>query len=279
MIAYLTCSTDTSAIFSGPDICLEICNNGMDDDGDNLIDCDDPDCVSGYEVYFYETGVSTDPTSMILSTAPSWKNKYTLITSSVSFEEPYGNTVAKPSGSDTLDINTTTLNYLESIASALNLGPSGFDPTNFSIDDSFPDFNGEDAEFLTTGEQGTGGLDADDPDDIPDVGTYFSINHQGHNQNYDLKAFTVQTTFQINNVNNYSGYFLDVRFIADGSVELKINNETLTFLSNTGGNPWYLDPDPRRKDLLISQPIGKRYQHRGGGLPGWKLPTLRCIWA
>jgi hypothetical protein len=24
--------------------CLENCNNGKDDDGDGLIDCDDPDC-------------------------------------------------------------------------------------------------------------------------------------------------------------------------------------------------------------------------------------------
>ncbi|MFK7949908.1 MAG: hypothetical protein AB8G11_20125 [Saprospiraceae bacterium] len=37
------CSTASSETLISP-TCSEICNNGIDDDGDNLIDCDDPDC-------------------------------------------------------------------------------------------------------------------------------------------------------------------------------------------------------------------------------------------
>jgi hypothetical protein len=36
--------------------CVEICGNGLDDDGDGAADCDDPDCTGEPEVYHPDAG-------------------------------------------------------------------------------------------------------------------------------------------------------------------------------------------------------------------------------
>lgn len=41
-----SCSVNDSAVLTAPG-CVEDCVNGVDDDGDGLIDCDDPDCAAG----------------------------------------------------------------------------------------------------------------------------------------------------------------------------------------------------------------------------------------
>lgn len=41
----LGCMVIDSTFLTSPSPCLEVCNNGLDDDGDGLIDLDDPDCI------------------------------------------------------------------------------------------------------------------------------------------------------------------------------------------------------------------------------------------
>ena len=223
--------------------CIEDCTNGVDDDGDGLIDCEDPDCGNAAEVYFSAAGPSKDPRSLVFSTAPSWASRLRLDVATVSFERPLGTVVATPPGAEALVFNPRSLHFLEAIAASV--WPAGFSPAGFTIDERFGDFAGEDCVFVTTGERGTGQGTYNDPDDAPDAGpVYDAAGHQGHGTNYDAKRFSATTTFEVDDLNAYRAYFADVRLYVDGNIVLKVNGDSVAVAASTAGTPWYRDPGP-----------------------------------
>lgn len=73
-------SPDTSFLFSTIISCSDICGNGLDDNGNGLIDCDDPDCGVSTAGYFKGQNASyvfnqTDFTSNISGTADTLFNR------------------------------------------------------------------------------------------------------------------------------------------------------------------------------------------------------------
>ncbi len=240
-----TCVATTPRSYDAPNQCgYEICDNGLDDDGDGLTDCQDLACNPGAEVYFTSSGPTADTTAMVFSTAQSWAGRLQLLPSFTRFEEPAGTQVSPPPGSNSLRYNPTTLNHLEGIA--YTNAVSGFAPSGFTIDDWYPDFAGDNCVFLTTAEDGSiKHFPVNDPDDTPDLGAYYNLlEHQNHDQQYHYKSFAIEVPIFIDELNVYEEYFLDTRMYADGGVTFKINGEALANLSNSNGAAWYQDPGP-----------------------------------
>ena len=52
------CIRSKSVFVGGPDQCMEICDNGIDDDGDGFVDCDDPDCQNADEIITEQTAAT-----------------------------------------------------------------------------------------------------------------------------------------------------------------------------------------------------------------------------
>jgi len=224
-----------------PATCDATVSGNLDTDGDNVSDIcdldDDNDGIldtyecTGDTVYFSSTGVSTDPTTQTYTTAvgSSWNldlsNSYlTLNGAAVAFS---------PTASK---IWPNQLNWVEGVSQTW-----GNPALDLTIDDSFPDFNGNDAEFLTTDNTASYTQSYDDPDG----GTFSQgVDANDFNVYVDEAFFVFNSTFQIDDLTKYLNIHFEHREYIDAeTISIFVNDNLVIDLAgaNSTHTTWETD--------------------------------------
>ena len=188
----------------------------LDSDNDGIPDSEE--ISGGVPVFFTSSGTTMSSNVNSYSTSSAEIGTFTL-NSANSFMLLGGNPTAQQPTS--LVSYPNALHFLEGSAAAFN--PPGYATENFTIDDAYPDFAGNQVLFTSSNVVGNFTSTSTDPDsgisytaniDSPQI-----LNFEGDEINLEFS-----TEFIVDDVANYGDFFLEHREYADaGFIEIYVN--------------------------------------------------------